>query len=82
MTRNSLIDSESDGLVWDYWVGEQSVAEFLGYCDPNRPLADEVAEYVEAVLAGAVFGPVEFDGDADAIVALLVEYIKERENDA
>ena len=51
--------------IWETWVGNQPVSEFLSYCDPTRPLRDEVGEYVDAVIAGDVFGPVELGDEFD-----------------
>ena len=65
--------------IWEMWVGDQPVSEFLSYCDPTRPLRDEIGEYVDAVIAGDVFGPVEMgdEFDREYVINALLDRIRD-----
>ena len=63
--------------IWENWVGEQSIEEFLSYCEPDLTVEGNVEEYVEEVLAGRVFGPVEYDGNRWDITNGILRYMEQ-----
>jgi hypothetical protein len=66
--------SATQSQTWALWVGEQTPDEFMAMSEGQTP-EQAVRAYVADCLSGAVWGPVDFDGEFEDVVRVLLAEI-------